>query len=98
MYIFFLKKSNAHLIRTFFLIALITSTFPISSSEAKKSNYKEYTHLPNFPLTLELATVKFKVGLLSLAAFPTLQRTLSLPACPSESSSVNKKAYGALAE
>jgi hypothetical protein len=80
-------------------MALIIFTFPKFSSEAKKSNYKEYTHLPNFPLTLELATVKFKVSLLSFAAFPTPQRTLSLPACPSEGSSVNKKkAYEALAE
>jgi len=49
-----------HLIPTFFLTAALTFTFPKSSSEAKNPNYMKYTHLPNFPLTLERATVKFK--------------------------------------
>jgi hypothetical protein len=68
-----------HLIPNFFLTVLFTFTSPKSSSEAKKSNHKDYTHLPNFSLTLKLATVKFKVSLISLAEFPTPQRTLSLP-------------------
>jgi len=53
--------------------------------------------LPNFPLTLELATLKFKESQISLAAFPTPQRTLYLPAWPSEGGSVNKKACAAVA-
>jgi len=96
IYIFIWKKSNAPFNRD--LKTLITFTFPKFSNEAKKSNYKEYTHFPNFPLTLQLATVKFKVSLLSFAAFLTPQRILPLPACPSEGSSVNKQAYGAMEE
>ena len=41
-----------HLILTFSLIILTGFTFPKSNSEAKKSNYKEYTQLSNFSLTL----------------------------------------------